>query len=203
MKIDLIRVSGFKSIASMQLEELTPFSAFAGPNGSGKSNLMDALAFVSAVVELGAIKALRQFRGFAQVHCYKLKKANSRTFSFNLHATMSERSVEYMLKVHHMDTSPLVEEALRVDGQKLLERKHGGDPQLYTLESGKSSTIEKFPADMSALLFTQYDLGLYDFLSKSKSFASTHWAPKSRMAPAPIPPHCTPMDTTWPPCWPR
>lgn len=68
MKIDLIHVSGFKSVANMRLEDLTPFSALAGPNGSGKSNLMDALAFVSAVVELGVVKALRQFRGFAQVH---------------------------------------------------------------------------------------------------------------------------------------
>jgi predicted ATPase len=170
MKIDLIHVSGFKSVAGMRLEDLTPFSAFAGPNGSGKSNLMDALAFVSALVELGAVKALRQFRGFAQVHCYKLKKANSRTFSFKLHATMSGRKVEYTLKVHHMDTAPQVDELVVVDDQKLLERKMGGDPQLFLLDGEKSSVVEKFPADMSALLFTKEDLGLYDFLSNVEVF---------------------------------
>ena len=88
MKIDLIQISGFKSVADLRLEGLAPFSVFAGPNGAGKSNIMDALAFVSAVVELGAVKALRQFRGFAQVHCYKLRKENTRTFSFALHAAM-------------------------------------------------------------------------------------------------------------------
>ena len=72
MKIDLIEISGFKSVTDLQLMSLEAFSVFVGPNGSGKSNLMDALSFVSAVVESGAVKALRQFRGFPQVHSYKL-----------------------------------------------------------------------------------------------------------------------------------
>ena len=170
MKIDLIQISGFKSVANVGLEDLTPFSAFAGPNGSGKSNLMDALAFVSALVESGAVKALRQFRGFAQVHCYKLKRHNSRTFSFRLHATMSSRNVEYTLKVHHMDTAPELEETVLIDGKKLLERKRGRDPQIYALEGERETSIEKFPVDMSALLFTQKELSLYDFLTNVEVF---------------------------------
>jgi predicted ATPase len=170
MKIDQIHISGFKSVAGLQLDGLAPFSVFAGPNGSGKSNVMDALAFVCAVVELGAIKALRQFRGFAQVHCYKLRRGNARTFSFVLHASISERRVEYTLKVHHMDSDPQVDELLMVDGKRLLERKKGGDPQLHTLDGDKASAIEKFPADMSALLFTKGELSLYDFLTNVEVF---------------------------------
>lgn len=123
MNIERLHISGFKSIAGLALEDLTPFSVLAGPNGSGKSNWMDALAFVSAVVELGAIKALRQFRGFSQVHCYKLRKANARTFSFELQASIRQRRVAYTLKVHDMDSEPKVEELLVVDDRKLLERK--------------------------------------------------------------------------------
>jgi predicted ATPase len=172
MKIERISVSGFKSIAGLALQDLTPFSAFAGPNGSGKSNWLDALTFVSAVMELGSIKALRQFRGFTQVHCYKLRKANARTFSFALQASVSERRVAYTLKVHDMDTEPQLEELLLVDGSKLLERKKGGAPQIYTQDGEKtrSVVIEKFPADMSGLLFTAGELKLYSFLTNVEVF---------------------------------
>ena len=47
MNIKQIRISGFKSIVDMELNELTPYSVFAGANGSGKSNFFDALKFVS------------------------------------------------------------------------------------------------------------------------------------------------------------
>lgn len=171
MKIDLIQISGFKSVADLRLEGLTPFSVFAGPNGAGKSNVMDALAFVSAVVELGAAKALRQFRGFAQVHCYKLRKENTRTFSFSLHATMGEQKLQYILKLRDMDSEPQLEEQLRVDGKKLLERKPGGDPLLHSLDGSKPTlTIEKFPVDRSALLFTAGDLRLHELLVNVEVF---------------------------------
>jgi predicted ATPase len=170
MKIDRIHLSGFKSIADLRLDQLTPFSVFAGPNGSGKSNLMDALAFVSAVIELGAVKALRQFRGFAQVHCYKLRKGGARTFSFVLHASLDGHQMAYTLKVHDMDTAPQLDELLLMDGQKLLERKKGGDPLLYTVGDDKTTLIEKFPADLSALLFTQAEFSLYDFLTNVEVF---------------------------------
>ena len=69
MSNDSIEMAGFKSVARLRLEQLNPFGVFAGSNGSGKSNLMDSLAFVSTVIELGAVKAIRKFRGFAQIHC--------------------------------------------------------------------------------------------------------------------------------------
>lgn len=170
MNIERLHISGFKSIAGLSLGDLTPFSVLAGPNGSGKSNWMDALAFVSAVVELGAIKALRQFRGFSQVHCYKLRKANARTFSFELQASIGHRRVSYVLKVHDMDSEPQVQELLEVDDQKRLERKKGNDPTLFTEDDGKEFTIEKFPADMSGLLFTKGEFGLYEFLTNVAVF---------------------------------
>lgn len=170
MNIKRLHISGFKSIAGLTLEELTPFSVLAGPNGSGKSNWMDALAFVSAVVELGAVKALRQFRGFAQVHCYRLRKANARTFSFELQASIGQRRVAYTLRVHGMDSEPQVEERLEVDGQRRLERRKGRDPKLFIEDDGKEFTIEKFPADMSGLLFTQGELDLYRFLTNVEVF---------------------------------
>lgn len=175
MKIDLIQLSGFKSIANITLEDLSAFSVFAGPNGSGKSNLADALAFVGAVVESGAVKALRQFRGFSQIHSYKLRKNNARTFGFKLHATLDGKALQYQLKVHDMDTSPQLEELLMVNGKKRLERKKDGDLTLWD-EGNKdnkeheSVEVTKFPSDMSGLLFTMSEWSFYDFLTNVKVF---------------------------------
>ena len=170
MKIDQIEISGFKSVADLKLRGLEPFSVFAGPNGSGKSNLMDALSFVSAVVEPGAVKALRQFRGFPQVHCYKLRRRNARTFGFSIRATLDGQALAYTLKVYDMDKAPQLDEVLTVNGKKILERKKGTDPLISSMNSDKSITIEKLPLDMSGLLFTQSEFRLYDYLTNVEVF---------------------------------
>lgn len=170
MKIDQIKISGFKSVADLQPVDLEPFSVFAGPNGSGKSNVMDALAFVSAVVESGAVKALRQFRGFPQVHCYKLRKSKARTFGFNFRATLDGQALAYTLKVHDMDKAPVLDETLVVNGTKILERKKGSDPQIFSPDNTTPNAIEKFPPDMSGLLFTQGEFPLYDYLTNVEVF---------------------------------
>ena len=170
MKIDQIEISGFKSVADLELRGLEPFSVLAGPNGSGKSNLMDALSFVSAVVESGAVKALRQFRGFPQVHCYKLRRRNARTFGFSIRATLDGQALAYTLKVYDMDTAPQLDEVLTVNSKKILERKKGTDPLISSMNSDKSITIEKLPLDMSGLLFTQSEFRLYDYLTNVEVF---------------------------------
>lgn len=170
MKIDQIQISGFKSVAEMRLDDLEPFSVFAGPNGSGKSNLMDALAFVSAVIELGATKALRKFRGFPQVHSYKLRKSNARTFSFTLKARLAGQALTYELKVHEMDTAPQLEEIMSLDGHKILRRKKGAAPIISSLGSDKEHVIEMWPADMSGLALTMPGAPLYAYLTNVEVF---------------------------------
>lgn len=169
MNIDHIEIAGFKSIARLRLEQLKPYSVFAGPNGSGKSNLMDALAFVSTVIALGTVKAIRQFRGFPQIHCYKLRKSNARTFEFDIHATMDGQKLAYSLKIHEMDTRPLLEEKLSVSGRQVLLREKGALPALIK-EDGSSSMLEGLPSDVSALMFTQGMLPLYTYLTNIQVF---------------------------------
>ena len=81
MHINKIKISGFKSIADIELNDLTPYSVFAGANGAGKSNFFDALKFISMVVSQGATQALRHFNGYEHVHCFKHRKDKARTFS--------------------------------------------------------------------------------------------------------------------------
>jgi predicted ATPase len=169
MSNDSIEIAGFKSVARLRLEQLKPFGVFAGPNGSGKSNFMDALAFVSAVIELGAVKAIRKFRGFAQIHGYKLRKNNARTFEFDIHATMNAQKLSYSLKVHDMDTRPQLEERLTVEGVLVLSRKKSQASTLYK-KDGTQSTIDSLPSDVSALMFTKGEVPLHDYLTNIQVF---------------------------------
>ncbi|PZR36441.1 MAG: chromosome segregation protein SMC [Azospira oryzae] len=47
MKIEDIRISGFKSIGDITLSNPNPFSVFVGPNAAGKSNIFEALELLS------------------------------------------------------------------------------------------------------------------------------------------------------------
>ena len=169
MNIDRIKIVGFKSIAGVTLDQLKPYSVFAGPNGAGKSNLMDALAFVGAVIELGAIKAIRKFNGFSQIHCYKFRKNKARTFEFAIEATMKGEKLSYALKIHDMDTAPSLEEHLTVAENIILQRKKGDSPRLAHEAGGSLDEVPNMPADFSALLLTQ-QFPLHQYLTNIQVF---------------------------------
>ena len=149
--------------------QLKPYSVFAGPNGAGKSNLTDSLSFVSSVIESGATKAIRKFNGFAQIHCYKFRKQKARTFEFSIEATLKEERLEYLLKIHDMDTAPALEERLTVSGKVILSRKKGESAKLRLGGDGSFDEVPNMPADVSALLFTQH-IPLYQYLTNIQVF---------------------------------
>lgn len=64
MNIRKLHIKGYKSVADLSLEALPPLLVFAGANGAGKSNIVDALAFLGAVVKFGAVQARARFGGF-------------------------------------------------------------------------------------------------------------------------------------------
>ena len=135
MKIQRIRIVGFKSIAEVTLNNLMPYSVFAGPNGAGKSNLTDALGFVGAIISMGAMRAIRKYNGFSQIHCLKFRKDKARTFEFQIDTTIYNDNISYSLKLHDMDTKPVIEEKLTVSGRQIMSRKKG-DPPVFWLEDG-------------------------------------------------------------------
>ncbi|WP_035060423.1 AAA family ATPase [Andreprevotia chitinilytica] len=169
MNIQKIRVSGFKSVADVTLNQLTPYSVFAGPNGAGKSNLADALAFVSAVIQSGANSAIRRFNGFAQIHCYKFKKDKTRTFEFNLDATMNGEAIVYHMKIHHLDKSPMLEEMLSVAGKSLMMRKKGNPPSVRVADADELVSLPEFPDEMSGLILLPKS-PLYQYLINLRVF---------------------------------
>ncbi len=175
MNIKQIRVSGFKSVANVTLDQLTPYSVFAGPNGAGKSNLADALAFVSVVIESGASAAIRRFNGFAQMHCFKFRDKKARTFEFSIDAEIKGEAITYRLKIHDLDKTPVLEENLSVAGVIRMARKKGAPPTLrMPNEDGvdfDEGLIElpNFPSEMSGLMLMP-GFPLYQYLISVRVF---------------------------------
>ena len=75
-----LKIENFKSIDSLEVKGLAPFSVFAGANGSGKSNFFDALDFVGLFVRGGLEIALSEHGGFANIYSKKRAGADSKKF---------------------------------------------------------------------------------------------------------------------------
>lgn len=178
MKINKIKLSGFKSIADVELNDLTPYSVFAGANGAGKSNFFDALKFLSTVVTLGATQALRQFNGYDNVHCFKHRKTKARTFSAEI--DFQDDFLKYHLKIHDMDTEPRLEENVSINGKTRINRNKNekiikiidSESQHPFNFSNDSILLEKsfpFPGDLS-LLMLHSDSLLFKYINNIKVY---------------------------------
>ena len=141
-----LKIENFKSIDSLEVEGLAPFSVFVGANGSGKSNFFDALAFVSLFVRGGIEIALRAHGGFANIHSKKREGADAKTFSFEIECDFLEQQEEtpmgfhYSLSINDLDSEPEIEEfvaeGLYYSSLSLERRKHpisapSSRPQLF------------------------------------------------------------------------
>ncbi|MFZ2727183.1 MAG: ATP-binding protein [Methylococcaceae bacterium] len=150
MKINKIKISGFKSIADIELNDLTPYSVFAGANGAGKSNFFDALNFISTVVTLGATQALRQFNGYENVHCFKHRGNKKKIFSSEISVEYEDFHFFYDLKIYNMDGQPTLEEKNWVDKNEYIwQRNKKGE--IYPPFWGDGGYYSRLPNDISYL----------------------------------------------------
>lgn len=113
-----LKIENFKSIDSLEVEGLAPFSVFAGANGSGKSNFFDALGFVSLFVRGGIEIALRAHGGFENIRSKKREGADAKTFGFEIECDLlEEREVYYSLSINDLDREPGIKECLNIEGK--------------------------------------------------------------------------------------
>ena len=106
-----LKIENFKSIDSLEVEGLAPFSVFVGANGSGKSNFFDALAFVSLFVRGGIEIALREHGGFENIRSKKREGADAKRFGFEIECDLlEEQEVDYSLSINDLDSEPEIEE---------------------------------------------------------------------------------------------
>lgn len=159
--IKTLKITNFKSIDSLELNNLGHFSVFAGPNGSGKSNFFDALDFVGLFIRNGIDAALRSHGRYENIHSEKKKAANARKFDFVIECVLPDNRKQhedkevvfkYSLSIHQLDGRPQIEERLSVDGSDLMSRHKGEPPVLKGEGDEEDERVEKFPQDYSALL---------------------------------------------------
>ena len=157
-----LKIENFKSIDSLEVEGLAPFSVFVGANGSGKSNFFDALAFVSLFVRGGIEIALREHGGFANIRSKKREGADAKTFSFEIECDLLQEQKEepssfhYSLSIHNLDREPEIEEYLKVNGEQRITRKRGEKSIVLREVELKGS-----PAINSVLSFFEGELSLF------------------------------------------
>ena len=157
--INHLKITNFKSIDSLILENVQPFSVFAGANGCGKSNFFDALNFISEFIRSGIDDALRKHGGYEHVHSQKRRKNFARRFDFEITVSFLENlSFKYTLSINELDKSPQIAEKLIVNNHELLKREEGQLPKIR--EGDQERVIDKFPGNYSALLlFSDLPLG--------------------------------------------
>jgi predicted ATPase len=177
MKIHKLEIRGFKSIAHVDLKDISPFLVFAGANGVGKSNLVDALVFLGAVVKRGAVQAIREFGGFGQIHCFKFRKDQRRTISFALIIDIGDSKYDYFLKIRSLDSSPELQEMLKVNGHVIIDRKAAGDISIVLVEGKSPQELPNYNKEMSALMLLS-DNPLYHFITNIRVFRIDPFAAK-------------------------
>ena len=135
-----LKIENFKSIDSLEIKGLAPFSVFAGANGSGKSNFFDALDFVSLFVRGGLEIALRAHGGFANIQSKRREGEDSKTFSFEIECDLLGQQEEYSLSINDLDSEPGIREELVVSKEQIVDNKEidsigeWGDP-IYSILS--------------------------------------------------------------------
>jgi len=176
VNIEQIHLKGFKSIANISLNNAAPFSVFAGANGSGKSNFADGLSFFGAVIQRGAVQALRDYGGYAHIHCFRHRAEKARTASLEIKISIGEQIHHYFIKLFDMDKSPLIEEKLEVDGKLVFHRKKGQPPAVNNAE-GEPESLPDYPNNMSALIIFGRS-PIYSLLTNIKVFRFDPFAAK-------------------------
>jgi len=173
-----LKIANFKSIDSLMLENVQPFSVFAGANGCGKSNFFDALNFVSLFVRNGIHDALRKYGGYEHVHSQKRRKSKARCFDFEIDVSLTDQGntarFKYLLSIDGFDKTPSITEDLYLDNTPLLRRMKSDFPVvIQNYKNGKAELIavdgsygalevKNFPIDYSALLlFSETPIGFF------------------------------------------
>lgn len=170
MEIQHLRIEGFKSIANLDIRNISPFITLAGSNGAGKSNITDAMSFIGAVIQRGAIQAIRDFGGFKLIHCFKSRKAKRTTISFLIVIHLAGEKYNYFIVIKDLHKTPKVSEVLLLNNKKLIERTGEGNKiRLSTSQNEEMQDLPNYPSEMTLLMLLSHT-PIYEFLTNIKVF---------------------------------
>jgi predicted ATPase len=77
MKINELKIEGFKSIGEIKLVEPNPFSVFVGPNGAGKSNIFEAIEFMELCEIMEPMEVVKLFGGDSELFNFSNSHASN------------------------------------------------------------------------------------------------------------------------------
>ena len=96
--IKRLEIKGFKSLVDVSIE-LGAVNVFIGANGSGKSNLLEAVGFLSAIIQGGLEAESIRYRGVREgshvSYCTSLKGHNEHPLSVTAADEQIRYSVEF------------------------------------------------------------------------------------------------------------
>jgi len=121
MKINYLEIKGFKSIQNVELKDVSPFMVLAGANGTGKSNFVDALAFLSKVIDMGVSKAVSEFGSIENLISPKHKAGD---ISYKIEFEIEEQVYQYEISIFLNNLiSRISSESLKIlkDGQIIFD----------------------------------------------------------------------------------
>lgn len=153
-----LKIANYKSIDSLEIQKLTPFTVFAGANGSGKSNFFDAVEFVGKVLRFDASYALRVHGGFENVRSVKRYSPKSQRFKFSIDCDLPKspqdqrpKTSRYDLTIHDFHQAPRIEERFYDGGKEVISRPKSGPLRVWMKDELRE--LSGFADPHSALVF--------------------------------------------------
>jgi predicted ATPase len=117
-----VRIRGYRSIAFCDVA-LAPLTVLVGRNAAGKSNFLDALAFLSDLLDKRATEAVNERRGWRSIHC---RDGDSPCIEMGFEATFesfqSTWDAEYAFALELSGQN-----LIRVREENLILNQHGKD----------------------------------------------------------------------------
>ncbi|HQX06817.1 MAG TPA: AAA family ATPase [Zoogloea sp.] len=85
MRLTELNISHYKSVESVDLQDISPITVLVGCNGAGKSNVVDALRFLRDAVTQGLDHAVSTRGGIGLIRQYSPSKPYRITLQFRFH----------------------------------------------------------------------------------------------------------------------
>lgn len=124
MKIKRLEIKGYKSIEHLVLEDVPSLMVLAGANGAGKSNVVEALAFFSAIIKKGLKVASDEFGGWNDIVPSNHKDDLEHNIFFDFLLSMKNEIYHYHLEVDISKINSIIKyEFLDVDNKEIFTRE--------------------------------------------------------------------------------
>jgi predicted ATPase len=106
-RIESVKVTNYRALRSIHLQDLTPLTVLLGPNGSGKSTIFDVFSFLSECFGEGGLRQAWEKRG-------RFKELRTRgatgpiTFELTYREEPKESAATYHLEIDEKNGAPVV-----------------------------------------------------------------------------------------------